>query len=312
MTEEKSYRLICELKYKSKVSSIPLKQYNTTYKIVNESHIKIQGIKQEIKVNGLDSLNISLYPASAVIIHENNNYYVNITAYKNKEKETLPLEEQTIISFDLGIKNQLTCSNGLIINYNIPESKKEKRMQRHLSRKVKGSNNYYKQNKRLNIEQRKTVNKRQDTVNKIVHYLSSNFDIVIAQEDNISAWQRLWGNRIESTCIGGIIQALRHKASTLIALNRFIPTTKECSNCHNKYDIKLDERTYECQYCGLIIDRDYNSALNDMYYGIKKINEKYKINIPVEMNIDTFEGLNISPYVKASTIHETGSLNVLT
>ena len=58
-----------------------------------------------------------------------------------------------------------------------------------------------------------------------------------------------------------------------------------------------------------------------MYYGIKKINEKYKINIPVErireykpveMNTDTFEGLNISPYVKASTVHETGSLNVLT
>jgi hypothetical protein len=41
-----------------------------------------------------------------------------------------------------------------------------------------------------------------------------------------------------------------------------------------------------------------------MYYGIKKINEKYKINIPVEMNI--------SSYVKASTVHETGSLNVLT
>ena len=73
----------------------------------------------------------------------------------------------------------------------------------------------------------------------------------------------------------GIIQALKHKASTLIALDRFIPTTKECSNCHNKYDIRLDERTYECQYCGLIIDRDYNSSLNDMYYGIKKINEKY-------------------------------------
>ena len=48
---------------------------------------------------------------------------------------------------------------------------------------------------------------------------------------------------------------------------------------------------------------------------------KYKINIPVErireytpveMNTDTFEGLNISLYVKASTVHETGSLNVLT
>ena len=202
MTEEKSYRLICELKYKSKILSIPLKHYNITYMIVNKSHIRIQGIKQEIKVNGLDSLNTSLEPASAVSIKDNSNYYVNITAYKNKEKETLPLEEQKMISFDLGIKNQLTCSNGLIINYNIPKSKKEKRMQRQLSRKVKGSNNYYKQNKRLNIEQNKTVNRRQDTINKIVHYLSSNFDIVITQEDHISAWLRLWGRRIESTGIG--------------------------------------------------------------------------------------------------------------
>ncbi len=50
-----------------------------------------------------------------------------------------------MISFDLGIKNQLTCSNGLILNYNIPKSKMEKRMQRQLSRKVKDSNNHYKQ-----------------------------------------------------------------------------------------------------------------------------------------------------------------------
>ena len=184
---------------------------------------------QYIKVYGHESLNASLEPASAVLIHENNDYYINITAYKNKEKTKIPMEEQKIVSFDLGIKNHLTCSNGLILNYNIPKSKKEKRMQRQLSGKVEGSNNYYKQNKKLNIEQKKTVNKRQDTVNKIVHYLASNFDTVITQEDSISAWQRLWGKRIESTGIGGIIQALGHKASTFMALNRFIPTTKECS-----------------------------------------------------------------------------------
>ena len=72
--------------------------------------------------------------------------------------------------------------------------------------------------------------------------------------------------------------------------------------------------------CGLIIDRDYNSALNDMHYGIKKINEKYKINVPmerlreftpVEIDASALEGLNISPYVRVNMVHETGSLIAL-
>ena len=162
-------------------------------------------------------------------------------------------------------------------------------MQRSLSRKAeyvegsknklskKQSKNYYKNKNRLNKEQNKTKNKRKDTINKIVHYLTSNYDIVVTQKDNISGWKHLFGKRIESTGIGGIIDALKHKASTLILLDRFIPTTKECSNCHNKYNIKLDERIYQCTNCGFIIDRDYNSALNDMYYGIIKLNELLKI-----------------------------------
>ena len=264
------------LKYKHKVSSIPLKQYNNTYKIIDNNYIKIQGIKQHIRVYGLENLDSSFDPASALLIHKNNSYYVNITAYRNKEKPEMPLEQQSMVSFDLGIKNQLTLSNGLVLNYNIPKSKKERRIQRRLSKKVKNSNNYYKLKNSLNTEQTKTTNKRNDTVNKIVHYLSSNYDIVITQDDNISGWQRLFGKRIESTGIGGIKEALKHKASTFMPVDRFMPTTKECSNCHNKYDIKLDERTYRCNYCGLTIDRDYNSALNDMYYGIKKINKNIK------------------------------------
>ena len=41
------------LKYKHKVSSIPLKQYNITYRIIDNNYIKIQGIKQHIRVYGL-------------------------------------------------------------------------------------------------------------------------------------------------------------------------------------------------------------------------------------------------------------------
>ena len=90
----------------------------------------------------MDNLKYYFEPSNALLINKNNNYYIYITAYKNKYILDKPVNNQKIISFDLGIKNQLTLSNGLVLNYNIPKSKREKRIQRRLSKKVKNSNNY--------------------------------------------------------------------------------------------------------------------------------------------------------------------------
>ena len=37
-------------------------------------------------------------------------------------------------------------------------------------------------------------------------------------------------------------------------------TTKECSSCGNLTDKELWERTHNCQFCGLSMDRDLNAA----------------------------------------------------
>jgi putative transposase len=42
------------LTFKSQVNSIPLKQYGNTYRILNEHYLRIQGIKQPLRFNGLD------------------------------------------------------------------------------------------------------------------------------------------------------------------------------------------------------------------------------------------------------------------
>ena len=39
-------------------------------------------------------------------------------------------------------------------------------------------------------------------------------------------------------------------------------TTKECSNCHQMVEKELSERTHNCPFCGLVIDRDLNAAKN--------------------------------------------------
>lgn len=55
-----------------------------------------------------------------------------------------------------------------------------------------------------------------------------------------------------------------------IQTDRFYPSSKLCSCCGNiKRDLKLSDRVYRCSYCGNIVDRDYNAAINLMQYGIE-------------------------------------------
>ena len=50
---------------------------------------------------------------------------------------------------------------------------------------------------------------------------------------------------------------------TLKIANKYYPSSKLCSGCNNKKeDLKLSDRIYKCNKCGLIIDRDLNAAIN--------------------------------------------------
>ena len=58
----------------------------------------------------------------------------------------------------------------------------------------------------------------------------------------------------------------------IIEIGRFKPTSKTCSSCGHRQNISLDKRVFECEDCGLKIDRDLNASLN-----IKKLT-KEKLN----------------------------------
>ncbi|NAE15543.1 IS200/IS605 family element transposase accessory protein TnpB, partial [Enterococcus mundtii] len=46
-------------------------------------------------------------------------------------------------------------------------------------------------------------------------------------------------------------------------VDRFYPSSKRCHECgHKKVDLKLSERTYHCEKCGYVADRDYNASMN--------------------------------------------------
>ena len=54
--------------------------------------------------------------------------------------------------------------------------------------------------------------------------------------------------------------------------NKFFASSKICSVCGNKKkDLKLSDRIYHCDECGITLDRDVNAAINLVHL------KKYKV-----------------------------------
>ncbi|HEY9246909.1 MAG TPA: transposase, partial [Candidatus Methanoperedens sp.] len=173
---------------------------------------------------------------------------------------------------------------------------------------------WYKTIIKINKEYDRINNIKKDIKCKIVSHLKDNNGAVCFQDENVKAWQRIWGKKILSTSIGGIISTLKQKVHTPVEVDRMYPSTKTCSKCGHIQEIALDERVYVCEKCENIMDRDLNSSDNILNEGLKKIGTVRTELTPVEIESSTLSSLrylNSIPYVKASSVIEAGSLTAL-
>ena len=259
-----------KLKFKSEIKSIPLKQHNNTFTILKKSkRIKIQGIKQPLKVNGLNQLPKECEIANANLVKVGKDFYIKITIYTPKENTVVPDKS---IGIDFGCETQLTLSNGEKISYQVPVSKRIKILDKQLARKPKSSrskNRYRVLAKREKAYQSLT-NKRKEIKNQIVSKLVKNYKTICFQDENIESWQANGhGKKIQFSAIGGIISAIKRKAVTPIMLEKYYPSSQLCSSCGNRQKMKQSERTYLCKSCGSRFDRDINAAINIEKEGLR-------------------------------------------
>jgi len=301
------------LKFKSYVNSIPLKQYGNTYRILNGNYVRIQGVPQKLRVNGLEQLPPNCECANATLLHQHGDYYLAITTYTPREHNLEMVVPEKSIGIDFGVKHQLTLSNGVRIRYKVPVTRRIKQLCKQLSRKQYRGKNWWKTLYKLLKAYAKTTNIKRDIRNKLVHYLYTNFQMVCYQNENLRAWQRLWGRRMLSTSLSGIISMLEVKVQTPVEVDRFFPSTKTCSRCGHQRPMSLEERTYECHHCGLAIDRDYNSSRVIEHQAYKILGRGPTEVTPAETNTSTLtlDYLNQIAYVEASMVVETGSLTAL-
>ncbi|MDF1540711.1 MAG: RNA-guided endonuclease TnpB family protein [Candidatus Thorarchaeota archaeon] len=147
--------------------------------------------------------------------------------------------------------------------------KKLKQLSKSLSRKKRGSRNREKARLRLAKMYLRTFNIRQDTLHKVTTYLAKNHSKIVIENLGVYGMMKNHGLARAIADVGfyEFRRQLEYKCewygSQLIIAPRTFPSSKTCSNCgHKKKDLSLSEREYQCDKCGIQMDRDLNAALN--------------------------------------------------
>lgn len=170
--------------------------------------------------------------------------------------------------------------------------KKLKREQNRQSRKQYKSKNFDKQVKKVQDLHRKVRNTRKDFLHKVTSSMIAKYDGVVLEDLNIRGMMKnkKLARHISDVGWYEFGRQLQYKslwnAKHFTKIDRWYASSKICSKCGNKkMDLKLSDRTYVCENCGNIVDRDFNASTNIRDEGIRVLKEKYK-------NTDGQSGIN--------------------
>jgi len=212
-----------------------------------------------------------------------------VTEELNKVENKLNLNKT--VGIDFGLINIIHDSNNKIIQNPRHLNKHEQKLkclQRLLSKKKKGSKNREKARTILAKHHEKILNVRNDFLHQISSRYIKNYDVIAIEDLQIKNMikNKHLSKSISDASWNKLRQFLTYKAENagklLITVNPH-GTTQRCSNCKNKVKKNLGNRTHNCDKCGLIISRDYNSALEIKDITLNSIRQELSEFKPVEM-----------------------------
>jgi putative transposase len=115
---------------------------------------------------------------------------------------------------------------------------------------------------------------RRDVLHKATTALAQQHHVVVVETLNVSGMRSSGGARkrglnraLTDAALAQVRRMLAYKTcwygTRLIEADRYYPSSKTCSACGGrKPNLTLAERTYVCEHCGVMIDRDLNAAIN--------------------------------------------------
>ena len=181
------------------------------------------------------------------------------------------------VGIDLGVKDFVITSDGEVFenkHFLKKEDKKLKRLQRQLSRKVKGSNNREKQRVKIAKLFERMTNKKEAYIHYVVNELLKSYDTIFMEDLNVKGLLRNHhlAKAIRDVGLSRLKKVLTNKAlvndKQVAFVDRFYPSSKTCHNCgYVNNNLKLSDRSWVCPQCGTKHDRDINAAMNILIEG---------------------------------------------
>ena len=242
------------------------------------SNVKLPKIKKPIKVR-FDRQFKGQVKSVTVSKNKINEYYISVCV--EEEVQQLPKTYRDI-GIDLGLNDLLILSDGT--KFHNPKLFRKtqaelKTAQKHLSRKVKGSNRYSKQKLKVAKIYRKMVRQREWYHHNISLWLLKNFDTILLEDLNVSGMMknRRLAKSIADACWSTLVGMISYKSKwygkEVFKIGRFFPSSKLCSSCGHRYEgeMGMGVREWTCSSCGTHHDRDLNAAKNIYQEGMLKL-----------------------------------------
>ncbi|MEU6012837.1 IS607 family element RNA-guided endonuclease TnpB [Streptomyces sp. NPDC047515] len=220
---------------------------------------------------------------SATVRQDRGRWFVSLQA-EEKHQLVKVARPDTAVGIDLGIKTLavLADSDGALAMEPNPRhldraQKQLRRAGRVLSRRQgpdrrtgqQASKRWEKANRTRNKVHHRVANLREDTLHKMTTRLAREYGTIVVEDLNVAGMgrNRSLSRRVADAAFGEIRRQLTYKTrrhgTRLVVADRWFPSSKTCSRCGAvKAKLLLSMRVFECDNCGLVIDRDANAGHN--------------------------------------------------
>lgn len=212
---------------------------------------------------------------SATVSEKAGRWFVSVQV--REETEVVPATGESV-GVDLGVKTMAVVSDGR--EFENPKASrtaqhKLARLQRELSRRKKGGQNYHKTREKIARLHCRIANTRKDALHKATSAICATTKpgdrrpAMVAIEDlNVSGMLKnhCLARAIADVGMREFRRQIEYKTlwngEQLFVADRFFPSSRLCPDCGCiNSELKLSDRTWTCD-CGTVHDRDLNAARN--------------------------------------------------
>ena len=269
----------CKEKKAGKVIKVGFPRFKSRDKYKSIMHIENNGSfsieKGGLRISKIGKIKIEIHRSiegkikTLMIKKEAGKFYAIFTAIK--EIKQTKIKDVNPIGMDMGLNSFIAMSDGTKIQKPKFLQEKKKRLarwQRIVARRKKGSKRRARAKLKLQKEWAYVANESDDFThklsNKMVNLDHTSFAVENLNIQNIMKNHNL-AQSIHNAAWNKFVRLLSYKAESagmvVIEVNPK-DTTKKCSTCGNMQSMPLSERTYNCNRCGLQMDRDINASIN--------------------------------------------------